>query len=307
MDTYTVDLRDADDLEEFYVTTTGMKPDYLQLSAGVGGMNMTVVELDGMSLVWGRFRGKGRWRDEISGGIVHLGYAVQSSGPIRVRGREVGPEEAMVYIPGKEMEYVLDGPGLTLEVSIGAPLADELGWEVRGDELRSVSQSALDRLTSECSRATQLATQDHAGGAASIRQRILDEMENVIEPWLVDDGTGVRERLSDRRRYELIRRADAYMEGIGFDARMDIGELLQALSVPRRTLFHAFRKSLGVGPRRYFELKRLRELRSRLRRHSIEEATVTGLATALGFSDMGRLAATYRQHYGENPSNTLRA
>jgi len=35
-------------------------------------------------------------------------------------------------------------------------------------------------------------------------------------------------------------------------------------------------------------------------------ATVTGIATLCGFSDLGRFAVRYRQLYGQPPSQTLR-
>ena len=88
--------------------------------------------------------------------------------------------------------------------------------------------------------------------------------------------------------------------------RLEIEFLSKSLGVSRRTVFRAYRKVLGVSPYRYFELKRLREFRSRLRQTSISETTVTTIATELGFADLGRLATRYRNQFGEYPSETLR-
>ena len=39
---------------------------------------------------------------------------------------------------------------------------------------------------------------------------------------------------------------------------------------------------------------------------SNSDNTITKIAGEFGFSDMGRLAARYRQQFGENPSATLK-
>lgn len=82
--------------------------------------------------------------------------------------------------------------------------------------------------------------------------------------------------------------------------------LASSLGVSRRSIFHAYRKLLGMGPKHYFEIQRLQVLRIRLKNASNSSATVTSIAADLGFNDMGRLAARYRRFYGENPSDTLR-
>ena len=71
------------------------------------------------------------------------------------------------------------------------------------------------------------------------------------------------------------------------------------------TVFHAYRTALGLGPRRYFELKRLNALRARLRTADPAIASVTALANELGFGDVGRMAGRYRALFGEAPSHTL--
>ena len=55
-----IQLKDPDEIEAFYLETTGMKPDYLQLSAGPAGMEMKVIELGGVTLVWATVRGRTR-------------------------------------------------------------------------------------------------------------------------------------------------------------------------------------------------------------------------------------------------------
>ncbi len=73
-----------------------------------------------------------------------------------------------------------------------------------------------------------------------------------------------------------------------------------------RTLFHTFRKCLGIGPHTYFQRVRLHELRDMLMTASPSETSVTFLATEAGFNHLGRLSIAYREFFGEYPSDTLR-
>ena len=119
-------LKDADEIERFYLHSTGMKPDYLQLSAGAADLRLRAVELAGVTLVWARPAGHTRWRDEMTGDGLHLGIPVESAGPISARGRPLDVDDAQVWITGREMDYVIEGPSLTLEVGVEAHLVEEL-------------------------------------------------------------------------------------------------------------------------------------------------------------------------------------
>ena len=138
------------------------------------------------------------------------------------------------------------------------------------------------------------------------RDSVLECLEWVLEPWTSDALTSLPEDSSRSRYLGMLKRADAYFERRGLAANFDADHLADAIGVPRRTVFHAYRQTLGLGPRRYFELKRLHELRRRLRDPCFDHVTITRLASDLGFSDLGRMAARYRQLFNENPRDTIR-
>ena len=135
--------------------------------------------------------------------------------------------------------------------------------------------------------------------------RILDYIEPVISPWLGNPSPPQRTK-HQRRRFELIRKADQFFDEQDWGRPFEVQTLAEALEVPQRTVFQTYRQLLGVSPRRYFEIQRLHQLRSRLRQCTPGETTITEQATEFGFADMGRLAGRYREHFGEYPQDTLK-
>ena len=83
-------------------------------------------------------------------------------------------------------------------------------------------------------------------------------------------------------------------------------ELCESAGVSRRTLEYAFRDQLGMSPQQFLRLRRLHRVRRELMWASEASTTVTQLAHAHGFVDLGRFAGAYFSRFGERPSQTLR-
>jgi Transcriptional regulator containing an amidase domain and an AraC-type DNA-binding HTH domain len=61
-----------------------------------------------------------------------------------------------------------------------------------------------------------------------------------------------------------------------------------------------------MSPQRWMRVERLRDAQRALSQTVGRPTTVTGVATRYGFYELGRFAATYRNTFGEAPSETLR-
>jgi transcriptional regulator GlxA family with amidase domain len=85
-----------------------------------------------------------------------------------------------------------------------------------------------------------------------------------------------------------------------------IAELSQRVGVSERTLRAAFRDVLGRSPKQYAIAQRLRAAREALAVANPGTTTVTDVAMAYGFFELGRFAGRYRHAFGESPSRTLR-
>jgi len=90
------------------------------------------------------------------------------------------------------------------------------------------------------------------------------------------------------------------------DEPIQLDTLAAVAGVRPRTLEANFRRYLGTTPLGWVRQMRLARARQQLLAAKAE-GSVTGVALANGFSELGRFAAQYRRQFGELPSQTLKA
>jgi transcriptional regulator GlxA family with amidase domain len=103
---------------------------------------------------------------------------------------------------------------------------------------------------------------------------------------------------------ELVNRAQEYMRA-NLGESITISDLLRLCNCSRGTLFTAFRKAKGYTPIEFLAEQRLHAARRQLLDPG-ESTTVSSVALDCGFVHLGRFAATYRERFGERPSETLK-
>jgi AraC-like DNA-binding protein len=82
-------------------------------------------------------------------------------------------------------------------------------------------------------------------------------------------------------------------------------DVVAAAGVPGRTLFKHFEQFPGVSPMEYLRTARYEAVRQAL--GSTEVAgSISEVATAWGFTHLGRFATDYQKRFGERPSDTRR-
>jgi AraC-like DNA-binding protein len=101
-----------------------------------------------------------------------------------------------------------------------------------------------------------------------------------------------------------VTRAVAYIEA-NLQARISLTDIVGAAGVPGRTLFKHFETFRGMSPMEYLRAARFERVREALQSGQVT-GNITHLATAWGFSHMGRFSAEYRKRFGERPSETLK-
>ena len=89
------------------------------------------------------------------------------------------------------------------------------------------------------------------------------------------------------------------------DQPLYIAEICAATGASERSLRKSCVEHLGMGPIRYLWLRRMHLAHRALVHGSPGTTTVTRIATANGFWELGRFAVDYRMLFGESPSSSL--
>lgn len=110
---------------------------------------------------------------------------------------------------------------------------------------------------------------------------------------------------ASHRHSQIMRRFHEIVEASA-DERLHIVELCAQLNVSDRTLRACCQEHLGMPPHRYLWIRQMTIARRALLRADPASTTVTDIATANGFWELGRFAVGYRQQFGESPSASLR-
>ena len=100
-----------------------------------------------------------------------------------------------------------------------------------------------------------------------------------------------------------VRRAEEYIEA-HWDQPITITTLTEVTDHSARAIFKAFRQSRGYSPMAFAKRVRLRHAHEMLSAAD-PKTSVTGVAFACGFSNLGHFAKDYRETFKERPSDTL--
>lgn len=120
--------------------------------------------------------------------------------------------------------------------------------------------------------------------------------EDGFDPAAADSGEASRPLPAD-----LVRALRWLREHFSEPVRLE--RLADIAGVRPRTLETHFKVFLGTTPLGWVRQMRLRRARQQLL-HASRDATVTDVAIANGFTQLGRFAAQYRKVFGELPSST---
>ena len=101
-----------------------------------------------------------------------------------------------------------------------------------------------------------------------------------------------------------VRRAEEYIAA-NWDQPITIEALAVATNVSARSLFHSFKKTRGYSPMILVKQIRLNRAKEMLSKPG-PDTSVTDVAYACGFGNLGHFANDYFRRFGERPSDTLR-
>lgn len=102
---------------------------------------------------------------------------------------------------------------------------------------------------------------------------------------------------------ERLRRVEDYIQA-HWNEPLSLEALSAATDISARSILHHFRKWRGKTPMNYVKEVRLQQARKLLLESP--HLTVTDIALACGFGNLGHFAVDYRRYWGERPSQTGR-
>ena len=308
-----VEKQHFETIEAYIEQSPGWDIETLQLSPGRLDLRSTLVMIPGVQLIWDHTGAKMEQHVSYQASGIAFGTVLEGDTPTLFRGHELDFGNALLWRSGEELEYIVPKGLASLIVQVDEALVELLGWSVAGSSMQQLPRRHLLKLLHSCRHATLAARQQaeipddlKKQDALLWRDRILADLEAALQPWLGGAAYLKKDALLATRHFQLIKRTAKFFAQYDLENPLVVDALACSLGVSQRTLYHAFRESLGVGPYAYFQLIRLHKLRDRLLAASPSEASVSSLASDLGFNQAGRISVAYRKHFGESPGATLR-
>lgn len=187
-----------------------------------------------------------------------------------------------------KLEALIGGPAL-------APLRFESETDFSRPEARNLYQFVM------------LLVEELEARDSSMPPAALAEIEQAAMIWFL---CGNRHNYIDRIGHDpaqlapwQVRRTEEYIEA-HWDEPIRIENLAAITDTSIRSLFHFFKQSRGYSPMAFVKDVRLQHAQ-RMLTNPRSESSVTGVAFACGFGNLGHFAKDYREKFGEVPSVTL--
>lgn len=158
------------------------------------------------------------------------------------------------------------------------------------------------RIAAAAENAPQIFNDNHWARVGA-QVEFMDSLISVIESCSPDDEADTDKK--GRSYSEIVKKCEDYTSGLE-GRRPYVSELCALAHVSERTLQYAFRDIMGMSPVTYLHRLRLHWARDELRVAKHGSTTVTDVALNWGFWHFSEFSRTYKNCFGEPPSNTLR-
>lgn len=222
-------------------------------------------------------------------------------------GNEVGPDHMLVTSSGRD-HFARTPPNLCMVmITAKTDLLDRYGALPRSMAGRAyANENAVLPIGHSGAILRNFLFELMASASVQSIQEVHDLQEEILcMLGSTFDEVGINTTSSARMASSagLVKRA--FQLALDCSKPVEVGTLASELGVSPRLLHHAFRKEIGLNPRRCLLQLRLQRVRSELLRASPGDILIKQVARRNGFVDLGRFAEYYMRMYGELPSNTL--
>ena len=299
------------DIENLFTGATGEGWEFevLQLTPGSLDARVRQISLPQVTISWYDYGAGLHMREFHRKDAVFLTFLLDASAPAKWYGKEVGANEALLYLPRHEQDYVLAPATHSLGFMIQHSALRAMGLRFEPTPFHELVQADRDRVVA---LARTITTQVHNGGIQNndqmlvLQERLLLGLAKVLAPWVMAKSERSGNDFAPGRSFQLIDQARRYMLALEPAQKLNVPAMVSHLGTSSRTLYRAFTRYLGIGPYEYFTLLRMQIFRQNLRSSGAYHGAITDAAISAGFTHMGRFSRMYREYYGETPKQTLR-
>ncbi len=300
---------DADDLARS-LTSAGVT--YVPLQAGPYDARLTVIGWRGMTLQRATDRAH-VVRGAIDRDAVALLFPLHLTAAPTVNGWQTDGTDGGFLGPGSDLHGLCPGDVDWVSLVMPAESAEDLvalaGLRGRidrpGATLRAPPEVILP-LRRAAQLATDAVTNLPAGQATPALAEALsaDLTEQILAAFAAAEASPVPR--ATREAIRLVDRTEALLQAHP-DRPCLTADLCTALGISPRSLHKAFVAAAGTSPQAYLRRRRLMMVRSALKEGGGDAGLVKSVALSHGFWHLGHFARSYREQFGEPPSETLAA
>lgn len=232
------------------------------------------------------------------------------------QGHEVGAHSVVLLRDGEE--FLLHAPEGTRFFAANVDtvrFARLAAFELSSEQLRLLKSLPQIGVSDSVLRRVQQRIQPVFGSLLQRAGKIGSASEKMLEDTLLDtfldlfsnawdEGRGRRSNFAVSAY--LVKRSQE-LALANADTPVSILDLCEQLRVSRRTLQNSFQVVVGIRPVEYLRNIRLNAVRRRLISTSAADFNVGEIAAEMGFFHLSHFAGSYRELFGEYPSQTPRA
>ncbi len=225
---------------------------------------------------------------------------------------DINDQQTCVNSPGVPvvLDYAEDSEHLVLRIKSAAirrKLTALLGATPKGDLIFEPTVSIGQPQTRALRRLVAFLVEQMDDAESALPVFALKELKQAIVTAFLFANRHAHSRLLDREILEAaphhVRRIEEYIEA-HWNAPLSIEKFCEITDHSARAVFKAFKQSRGYSPMAFAKQVRLRHAHEMLI-EAKPKTSVTGVAFACGFSNLGHFAKDYREAFKERPSETL--
>ncbi len=252
-------------------------------------------------------------RGQFAPGCLCIGVAQGARNPTWINGYSMDYRRVMIFHEGTDVFYRADAAGGWAGLTVTREQLQTEALRLLGRELRLSSRQhdveilranpeAVTRLLRLASLLTpqrgevRLQPEDFNSLLLGAYVEVVAAADPRLSGWM-------RERAA--RRLDILRRADTMMRHL-VGQPYSSARLCRELGVSERTLEIHFQEALGTSPKNWSMHLALHQARRELQRRPPSRRLVTSVALDCGLRHLSRFSKSYRNLFGELPSETAR-